>query len=294
MDFHYVYVSDFRFGIIWISGDFLVRNFEVKWALDSDGTSPDDMRRSTRATALRCGAGRPCKRTLESLATDAPEIRIGVEPVSQGRTAGASGSQTPMTLLEVPTSAALVVPTSTGPTVPPAVPPAYPTPPPLGPAVYPAPVAPVPPVPSVYPAPAPAPAVLVTPLPVPSSTIPLAAATYAYPTVPPAASAPVYAASPGIPPPAYPASRDCSLKTQHIASGVIAHGGLHSQSGIRQGGRRLPPSHRQQGTASPSAAAFGMLEQEYPNILIDIGSSHSFIFRTFMQEIGRLLTFRPQ
>ena len=29
-DFRYGYVSDFRFGFIWISGDMYVRNFEVK------------------------------------------------------------------------------------------------------------------------------------------------------------------------------------------------------------------------------------------------------------------------
>ncbi|XP_042441325.1 lysine-rich arabinogalactan protein 19-like [Zingiber officinale] len=161
------------------------------------------MRRSTRAAASRHGAGQPRKRTLESLAADVPVMPIGVEPVSQGHIASALGSQTPMTLLDVPTSAAPVVPTSTIFTVPPAVPPAYPAPPPPEPTVYPALVAPVPPAPTVYPTPASA--VQAAPLLVPSSIVPSAAATYADSAVPPVASGPVYVAASGIPPPAYPA-----------------------------------------------------------------------------------------
>ncbi|XP_042410146.1 36.4 kDa proline-rich protein-like [Zingiber officinale] len=146
------------------------------------------------------------------MATESPEIPTGFEPVDQGQTqdtVGVSGSQTPMTPLDVPTSAAPAVPTPTVFTVPPGVLPAYlalapvePTayqaPPPPGLAVYPAPAAPVPPVPTVYPTSAPV--VSVAPFPVPPPTVPLAATTHIDSAVPPAVYAPVYAATPGVHP----------------------------------------------------------------------------------------------
>ncbi|XP_042467383.1 proline-rich protein 12-like [Zingiber officinale] len=161
------------------------------------------MRRSTRAFALRRGVRRPRKRTLESLATDLLEIPIGVEPVGQGPTqdtAGASGSQTPIAPLEVPTSVAPIIPTPIVFTVRPAVPSAYLVPPPPVPTAY---QAPPPPVPTAHPAPAPAAAV--APPPVPPPTVPPVAPTYTDPAVPPVAPALAYATTPGISPPTYPA-----------------------------------------------------------------------------------------
>ncbi|XP_042441374.1 uncharacterized protein LOC122026713 [Zingiber officinale] len=88
----------------------------------------------------RCSAGRPRKRTLESLVAESPKRSTGVEPANQGQTphgtVGASGFQTPM-VSEVPTLTVPVVPTPMVFTVPPAVPlAAYPTPPPAVPAAY--------------------------------------------------------------------------------------------------------------------------------------------------------------
>ncbi|XP_042454737.1 leucine-rich repeat extensin-like protein 3 [Zingiber officinale] len=145
------------------------------------------MRRFTQVAAKR-GARRPRMRTLESLATDLPEIPTRFEPVGQGQTqdtVSTSGSQTPMTPLEVPTPTIPDVPTPTVFTVPP---------PPVPMALQ----APPPPMPTAHPTPAPV--AVVAPHSVPP-TVPLTAATYADPAVPPAAPAPAYAIAPGVPPP---------------------------------------------------------------------------------------------
>ncbi|XP_042387464.1 extensin-like [Zingiber officinale] len=169
------------------------------------------MRAGARAPVPRRGAGRPRRRTLESLVAESPETSTEVELASQGQTpygtAAVSGSQTPI-VSEVPTP---TVPTPTVFTVPPTVPLAYPIPPPPVPMEY---QAPPPPVPIAYQAPppllptayaAPAPAAAVAPPPVPPPTVPPATPTYADPAVPPMTLAPVYAAAPGMPLPAYAA-----------------------------------------------------------------------------------------
>ncbi|XP_042419215.1 extensin-like [Zingiber officinale] len=173
------------------------------------------MRRGARAPVPRRGAGRSRKRTLESLTAESPETSTGVESVGQEQTlygvAGASGSQTPMTPLEVPTLVAPVIPTPTVFTVQPTEPPTYPTPTPVELTTYPVPPPPVPmayqepppSVPTAHPTPAPAAAVALHPVPPP--TVPPVAPTYTDPAVPPVAPAPAYATAPGIPPPAYPA-----------------------------------------------------------------------------------------
>ncbi|XP_042465964.1 wiskott-Aldrich syndrome protein homolog 1-like [Zingiber officinale] len=165
------------------------------------------MRQNARAP--RRGAGRPRKRTLESLATKSLETSVGVEPTNQRQTphgtAGSSGSQTPM-VSEVPTSTVPVVPTPTIFTVPPAVPPtAYPESPPVMPTTYPAPPSVVPtaylappPIVPVVAYPAHAPTAPVTPI------VPPAVPTYIDPAVSLAGPVAAYAAAPRIPPPAYP------------------------------------------------------------------------------------------
>ncbi|XP_042400896.1 uncharacterized protein LOC121990913, partial [Zingiber officinale] len=70
-------------------------------------------------------------------------------------------------------------------------------------------------------------------------------------------------------------SRDCSLKTQHIASGVSVAGGHFGQSGTRRGGPKAQSSHRQQKTAPPTAAAYGIQGQERSGVLIESQSSIS-------------------
>ncbi|XP_042406005.1 protein TRACHEARY ELEMENT DIFFERENTIATION-RELATED 7A-like [Zingiber officinale] len=133
-----------------------------------------------------------------------PEIPTRVEPVSQGPTqdtAGASGSQTPMASLEVPTHTLYTVPPVANPIPPLAEAAEYPAPPPLGPTVYPEPAAPAPPVPIVYPAPAPA--VSVAQFLVPPPTVPPAATTHIDPAVPLVVHTPAYGATPGVPPPVY-------------------------------------------------------------------------------------------
>ncbi|XP_042456918.1 proline-rich protein 36-like [Zingiber officinale] len=168
----------------------------------------------------RCGAGRPCKRVLESLATESSERSTGIESVSQGQTphgtVGASGSRIPTVLSpELPTptvsTVALVVPSAIYSAPPLAVPattyPAPSPPPPVPATAYPAPpppvlaaaylalAAPVTPVPTAYSTRALA--VPVAPYLVPSPTVPPAAPAYIDPAVPPAIPAPAYAAASG-------------------------------------------------------------------------------------------------
>ncbi|XP_042451861.1 protein TRACHEARY ELEMENT DIFFERENTIATION-RELATED 7A-like [Zingiber officinale] len=136
-----------------------------------------------------------------------PEFPTGIEPIGQGQTqdiAGASGSQTPMASLEVPTHTVYMYHLWQNLIPPPAELAAYPTPPPPGPIVYLAPAelaAPAPPVPTVYPTPASA--VQVAPFSVPPPTVPPAAATHIDTVVPPVVYASAYAAVPGVPPPIY-------------------------------------------------------------------------------------------
>ncbi|XP_042432853.1 vegetative cell wall protein gp1-like [Zingiber officinale] len=160
------------------------------------------MRRGTRASVLRRGAGRPRKRTLESLVAESPEMPTGVEPVGQGQTqdtAGASGSQTPMAPLEVLTSTVPAVPTPTVVMVPPAVPRTHPVPPT-----------------STYGVPGTiASGAYCSPdththtssnscsISGATPTVPLVAPTNADPAVPPATPAPTYAVAPGVLPSVY-------------------------------------------------------------------------------------------
>ncbi|XP_042415294.1 leucine-rich repeat extensin-like protein 3 [Zingiber officinale] len=169
----------------------------------------------------RRGAGRSCKRALESLTTESPERSAGIEPVGQGQTPHGTAGVSCSRILTIP-SPELSTPTVF--TVPPAVPPStYPAPPPAVPAAaYPAPPPPVPttcysapppPLPSTaYPAP-PSP-VSATAYPTPAPAVFLSGTTtyrtsshsaYIDPIVPPAVPAPAYAVTPGVPSSAYPA-----------------------------------------------------------------------------------------
>ncbi|XP_074557053.1 uncharacterized protein LOC141813046 [Curcuma longa] len=58
-------------------------------------------------------------------------------------------------------------------------------------------------------------------------------------------------------------SRDCSLKAQHVSSGVSIPGGQFGQAGSQRGGQKAQSSYRQQRTAPPVAAAYGMYGQEH-------------------------------
>ncbi|XP_042446383.1 myosin tail region-interacting protein MTI1-like [Zingiber officinale] len=199
---------------------------------------------STHARTPRCGVGRSLTRTLESLATDLPEIPTGVEPVVQRQThdtADVSGSQILTASLEVPAHTVHAVP-----------PAAYSTPSPRGPAVYSAPAT--------------------SAFSMPPSTVPSTAAPYADPGVPPAASAPVYAAAPGIPFPVYPVVPPVVPAPVVPVSG---HGVQLSQTGTQRGGHKAQTSHRQQRTVPSAAAAFGMLGHEYPSARIVPQSSVS-------------------
>ncbi|XP_042404529.1 uncharacterized protein LOC121994622 [Zingiber officinale] len=69
--------------------------------------------------------------------------------------------------------------------------------------------------------------------------------------------------------------RDYSLKTQHVASGVSVAGGRFGQSGTQQGGPKAQSSHRQQGTAPPATAAYGMHGQEHSSVLMESQGSIS-------------------
>ncbi|XP_042441238.1 leucine-rich repeat extensin-like protein 3 [Zingiber officinale] len=173
-----------------------------------------DIRRGTCVPIPRRGEGRPCKRALESLATESPKRSIGIEAVNQGQTshdtAGASGAR-------ILTVHSPKLPTPTVSTVPPAVPSAtysapppavpvttYLTPPPPVPATtYLAPATPVTLVPTTYSAPTPA--VPVAPYLVPPPTVPPAAPAYIDPAVPPVVPALAYATAPWVPPSTYPA-----------------------------------------------------------------------------------------
>ncbi|XP_074572635.1 uncharacterized protein LOC141829120 [Curcuma longa] len=58
-------------------------------------------------------------------------------------------------------------------------------------------------------------------------------------------------------------SRDCSLKAQHVSSGVSIPGGQFGQTGTQRGGQKAQSSQRQQRAAPPTAAAYGMYGQEH-------------------------------
>ncbi|XP_042401755.1 pinin-like isoform X2 [Zingiber officinale] len=57
-------------------------------------------------------------------------------------------------------------------------------------------------------------------------------------------------------------SRDCLLKTQHVASVISIQGGQFSQTGTQRGGQKAQSSHRPQRTAPPAVAPYGMHGQE--------------------------------
>ncbi|XP_074556572.1 uncharacterized protein LOC141812480 [Curcuma longa] len=58
-------------------------------------------------------------------------------------------------------------------------------------------------------------------------------------------------------------SRDCSLRTQRGISNTSTQGGQSSQTGAQRGSQKAHFTHRQQRTAPPAVAAYGIHGQEY-------------------------------